>query len=279
MQRFAIIIYCLFAGSTIFSACRQHVPFATYRIEGKHCLMVKTDDIYVPDNFNPYGVENEYSLDWPAKGSMSKEAEQELILRVFGDSISTTVDDAVQRWKNNLWLYEDTKALEIKPVDSISKDDSYTYAVLKSSIEDENGDLVTILTTCETYLVGAAHGLFHVEYLTYDKKKKHIVHLNDLVDTAMLSKVILQAIRDIPDNRGIYDCMFEEFKTADKIAVPDNFIIDSTRSTIYVLYQQYDITPYACGIQEVKLPISWLAKHLEFTPYAKKIFRKDKIKK
>ena len=236
--------------------------------------MVKTSDPYLPEELNPYGVENSYSLVWPDKGMMCREAEKELILQVFSDSTSQTVREAAERWLQNPWIFEDgIKALSSTDVDSVSHLETYTYAHLKNSVE-ENGELVTFINTTETFLAGAAHGMYIVQYLTYDRKAKRVVHLNDLVDTAKLSEVIVRAIEDLTVNKEVYDCMFDEYKEAERIIVPDNFFIDSTRSTITVVFQQYDITPYACGLQSVVLPIYWLSKHQELTPYAKEFFSK-----
>ncbi len=246
---------------------------STFSMEGQHRFMVKTDDPYLPEERNPFGVENSYALVWPQKGMLSKDAEKELILQVFNDSTSANVNEAAQRWLNNLWLYEDTKALEAKAVDTLSEKVSYTYAKLQNSIK-ENDNLVTFINTNETFLAGAAHGIYMVNYLTYDRKTKRVVHLNDLVDTAKLGTVVARAVEDLTVNKDVYDCLFDEFKDAEKIPVTDNFYIDSTRSTITLVYQQYEITPYACGLQSVVMPIYWLSKHVPITPYAKKLFGK-----
>ena len=242
-------------------------------MEGQQCMIVKTDDPYLSEEANPFGVENRYKLMWPAKGMMTPEAEKELIRQVFGDSTATSATEAAQRWLNNLWLYDDVKAVKTQRVNSIGEKYMLTLAELSNSIE-ENGELVTFVTGNQTCLAGAAHGIYLLQYLTYDRKTQRVVHLNDLVDTAMLGEVIVRAVNDLVVNKDVLDCMFDEYKTADRIAVPDNFIIDSTRSTITLVFQQYDIAPYACGLPSVVLPVFWLSKHLELTPYAKKLFGK-----
>jgi hypothetical protein len=243
-------------------------------MEGKHCMMVKTDDPYLPEELNPYGVENSYSLVWPQEGMMAQEAEKELIRQVFADSTATNVKEASEKWLKNIWLYgDDVKALSTKPLDNVDNLEQHTYAHLANSCR-ENGELVTFTNTTETFLAGAAHGLFIVEYLTYDRKKRQVLHLHDLVDTTRLGEVVLRAVEDLTVNKDVCDCMFDEYKSGQPIIVPDNFFIDSTRSTINIVFQQYDITPYACGLQTVVMPIYWLSKHRDLTPYAKKIFGK-----
>lgn len=269
-----ILSLTLILTIVVLTGCgKKNGPFTTFSISGMRSYMVKTDDPYLPETLNPCGVENSYSLVWPTKGMMTKDAEKELIRQVFADSISTSVNEASQRWLSNLWLYEDTKALETKTVDSVSGKESYTYAHLSNDIK-QHDNLVTFITSTETLLAGAAHGMHMVQYLTYDRKAKRVIHLNDLVDTSKMGEAVVRAIEDLVVNKDISDCMFEEYHKAGKVAVVDNFFIDSTRSTITIVFQQYDIAPYACGLQSVVLPIFWLSKHVELTPYAKKLFGK-----
>lgn len=269
-----ILSLTLILTIVVLTGCgKKNGPFTTFSISGMRSYMVKTDDPYLPETLNPCGVENSYSLVWPTKGIMTKDAEKELIMQVFNDSTSTSVNEASQRWLSNLWLYEDTKALETKTVDSVTGKESYTYAHLSNDIK-QHDNLVTFITSTETFLAGAAHGLYTVQYLTYDRKAKRVIHLNDLVDTSKMGETIVRAIEDLVVNKDISDCMFEEYHKAGKVAVVDNFFIDSTRSTITIVFQQYDIAPYACGLQSVVLPIFWLSKHVELTPYAKKLFGK-----
>lgn len=220
----------------------------------------------------PMGVENCYRIEWPEAGTLNPSAEAELLLRCFFDSAATTFEQAADRWLNNTWLYgnEDVKA-RIEVVDSLGDMENYNYAKKESTLTyDDN--LVTMLITTETMAAYAAHGLYTVEYVVMDRDTKRIVHLNELVDTAKLGEVIIRAIEDLEVNKDTRDCMFDEYRTAGRVAVPQDFFIDSTRSVINLVFQQYDITPYACGIQTVALPIFWLSKHIPLTPYCKKLF-------
>lgn len=270
------LIAILFVTIGILTGCNKPLgPFATISIAGSHCFMVKTDDPNLPEEMNPYGVENSYTLVWPLKGMMTPEAEKELIRQVFADSTAASVKEASDKWLKNMWLYDDeVKAVSTKPLDKVDNQKQYTYAHLQNSVR-EDGELVTFTNATETFLAGAAHGAYVVEYFTYDRKKKRVLHLNDLVDTAQMSEVVVRAIQDLTVNKEVLDCMYDEYRTAEKIIVPDNFFIDSTRSTINIVFQQYDITPYACGLQTVVVPIYWLSKHTELTPYAKKLFGKE----
>lgn len=263
---------CLLIASTILVACNQKPKeFKTYSYEDKRCFIVTCDEEFLPGG-DDLAVENSLSLQWPARGFFPPDVEAELLLRTFGDSTATSFSQAADRWLSNTWLYEDDMSrFHIQPLDSIGNREHYTYAKMENKITRDS-NLVTMLITTESFAAYAAHGLYTTEYVVMDLDTKNIVHLNDLVDTAQLGEVIIRAIEDLEVNKDTRDCMFDEYRTAGRVAVPRDFYIDSTRSVIYLVFQQYDITPYACGIQHVALPIFWLSKHIPLTPYCKELF-------
>ena len=267
-----LFILSLIAISILSTGCSKKLStFRTHKMHGECGFIVKTD----PKMFDEdQGVGNSYTLVWPDKGMMTQEAEKELIMQTFGDSTATTADEAAKRFLKNLWLdYDGVKAVSTQILDSIPYGPFCTHCEVSNQLTQDS-NLVTFATFTDFYYAGAAHGTYMVEYLTYDREIKRVVHLNDLVDTSKLSEIVLRAIEDLAVNKDVNDCMFEEYHTAGNVIVPDNFFIDSTRSTINIVFQQYDITPYACGLQTVVMPIFWLSKHVELTPYAKKIFGK-----
>ena len=239
--------------------------------EGRQCMFVYgAEDFYPGDG--PLGVDNCYRLEWPEAGMLSPDAEAELLLRCFGDNNALSFDQAADRWLANNWIYgEEGVEMHTVVVDSLGDLEQYNYAKKESTIT-RDGNLATMLITTETMAAYAAHGLYTVEYVVMDIDTKKIVHLNDLIDTAKLGKVIIRAIEDLDVNKDTRDCLFDEYRIAGRVAVPQDFFIDSTRSTLNLVFQQYDITPYACGIQTVVLPIFWLSKHIPLTPYCKELF-------
>jgi hypothetical protein len=76
-------------------------------------------------------------------------------------------------------------------------------------------------------------------------------------------------------NKDTRECLFDEFVDVERMPLPRNYTIDSARNSIIVYYGLYEITCYACGIQEITLPIFWLSKHVPLTPYAKRLFGPD----
>ena len=234
-------------------------------------MLLTAPDKPWPD-IDKLGLRNSYTLVWPDKGVLTPEAEQELLLRYFGDSTATSFEQAADRWLNTSWLYEeDMPSLKKLTVDSIPDGMPYNYGELRSEYS-ANGNIGTfsIFEECSAYL--AAHGMYFAQYLNIDLDTRQVIHLNDLVDTAQLGEVIVRAVEDLTVNKEVLDCLFDDYQQTGRLPVPQDFFIDSTRSTITLVYQLYEIAPYACGIQNIVLPIFWLSKHIPLTPYAKELF-------
>lgn len=271
MKKIAI---ALIVGIVLFttSGCRHEEKEFTTTLQGdsRQMILTQTDD-YWPDG-DTLGLKNSYSLVWPDEGVLTPEAEHELLLRYFGDSTATTFGQAAFSWLSTSWLYEeDLPSLKKQVVDSIPDGMPYNYGGLRSEYAS-NGNIGTfsIFEECSAYL--AAHGMYFAQYLNIDLDTRQVIHLNDLVDTALLGEVIVRAVEDLTVNKDVLDCLFDDYQQTGRLPVPQDFLIDSTRSTITLVYQLYEIAPYACGIQSIVLPIFWLSKHIPLTPYAKELF-------
>ena len=273
MKKFAF--YAL-AMSLLSVACQQRETskeFAVNTLQDKRCFVVIGNEPFQPAG-NVIGLENRYSVAWPEAGMLTPEAERELLIRTFGDSTATTFDEAAEHLLYLTWGYEEGDAeiqlLELK-TDSIADTLQYTYGHLESSCT-VNGDLATFAIRDDIFVVGAAHGTYMSQYVNVDVKKGTVVHIEDLMDTAHLGEAIRLAVSDLDVNEEVRGCLFDEFAEADRLPVPVDYLVDSTFSTITVVYQLYEVAPYACGIQSVVLPVYWLAKHVPFTAYGKELF-------
>lgn len=244
--------------------------FAFDTHQGRRCFVVLGSNELAPDN-SVVGLENSYNLAWPKTGMLTPEAERELIVRCFGDSLSTTFDEAAEHLLYLTWGYDEGDAeiqlLELK-TDSIADTLQYTYGHLESTCE-VSGNLATFVIEDEIYRVGAAHGMYSVQYVNVDVNKGTILHLYDLMDTTRLGEAILKAVNTLDVNEEVRGCLFEEFVAEGCLPVPQDFLIDSARSTITMVYQLYEVAPYVCGIQSVEVPVEWLAAQIQMTPYAK----------
>ena len=195
-----------------------------------------------------FAVERKYDICWPQNAS--DELKRELIRLMFDDS-TTDIHAASERFLDNLMLFDDDTLIRAIRVDKLTYDGWTSYENVSSECRQDS-NLYCFTVSNENYMRYAAHGMHSTCYVTYDAALHKIVRLNDLVDTSKLSPVITRAIEDLP--------------------VTGNFFIDSSRSCIVLVYPLYDIACYASGIQSVVLPVFWLSKHIELTPYAKELF-------
>ncbi|MBR4230165.1 MAG: DUF3298 domain-containing protein [Bacteroidales bacterium] len=269
MKRTAILI--ILAALT-FAGCKHETSeLATRTISGEQCYKVVFDTDEYPWGTDFY-TKTDFTLEWPATGAVSAEAERELLLLCFMDSSATNFDEAARRWLARPFSYEDEYDCERKPVPSIDESEEYGNMHLESSCTQDSALAVFIVKT-ESFVVGAAHGMYSVDYLTIDKATGNAIHIADLVtDTNLLCEAVARAIQDLDVNKDTRECLFDEFRDAERMPMPGNFVIDSARNNITVVYSLYEITPYCCGIQSVVLPIFWLSKHVPLTPYAKRLF-------
>ncbi|MBR4505819.1 MAG: DUF3298 domain-containing protein [Bacteroidales bacterium] len=269
MKRTTILIVL---AALLLAGCKQGTnEFATRTLSGEQCYQVIFDEKQAPWGTD-FFTKTDYKLEWPTKGAMSAEAERELLLLCFMDSTATKFDEAAQRWLAMPFSYEDEYDCERKPVKSIDENEEYGYMHLESSFTQDSALAVFTVNT-ESFVVGAAHGMYSVDYLTIDKATGNVIHIDDLVtDTNMLCEAVAHAIQDLDVNKDTRECLFDEFRDTDRMPMPGNFVVDSARNSIMVVYGLYEIAPYACGIQSVVLPIFWLSKHVPLTPYAKRLF-------
>jgi hypothetical protein len=259
-------------AALLLAGCKHETNgFATRTISGEQCYQVIFDKGQAPWGTG-FFTKTDYKLEWPVKGAVSAEAERELLLLYFMDSAATNFDEAAKRWLALPFSYEDEYDCERKPVEAIDENEEYGYMHLESSCTQDSA-LAVFTVTSESFVVGAAHGMYSVEYLTIDKATGNTIHIDDLVtDTILLCEAVARAIQDLDVNKDIRECLFDEFRDTDRMPMPGNFVVDSARNSIMVLYGLYEITPYCCGIQSVVLPIFWLSKHVPLTPYAKRLF-------
>lgn len=270
------LMYCLALGALFMAACKQDAKdFKTHSDSGSRCYLQVFDKPFI-EGVDTIGMKITYSLEFPDEGMVSPAARRALQYLYFGDSNITSMTDAIEKRmkKDGVddWFFYAGEDAKILPVESIDENRPYSNLDIKGSCQQDSL-LVTFTVMSEEFPFGAAHGLYSVDYLILDRLTGNAVQLSDLVvDTNLLCEAIAHAIQDLEVNKDTRECLFDEFKEADRMPMPRNFVIDSSRDMIIVVYGLYEITPYCCGIQSIVLPIFWLSKHVPLTPYAKKLF-------
>ncbi len=262
-------------AALLLAGCNHDKEFSTRTISATQCYLLAYDEQMGPWG-DTLGLKKVLEVEWPAKGFLSADAERELMKLCFDDSTSTNADKAARQWLAKPYIYtDDGEAPYVKNVDTLDESSEYSYMAVRSTATHDSA-IATFHVGIETFGAGAAHGIYSSHTLTVDLESGNVVRLTDLVaDTNLFCQAIARAIFDLDANRDIRECLFDEYRNADRMPMPASFFIDSARNNITVSYDLYHIQPYACGIPSVVLPIFWLSKHVELTPYAKRLFGPD----
>lgn len=254
----------ILAATAIISACNRHAGSDELRLQ-----TLSDSGLYICYANSSFGadtfcVKRSYTMAWPKNAP--DELKREIIRLAFGDS-TANFNRASDNFLEDLMLFDDDTLTRSIRVDAFNADaDWMSYMHVSSECTNDSG-LYCFHIAYENYMRYAAHGMYGSHYVTYDTDNKRIVRLCDLVDTSKLEPVIQKAIEGLPVNGDVLCNVY-----GPDIPMTDNFFIDSTRKCIMLVYQPYDIASYANGIQTVVLPIDWLSKQIELTPYAKEIF-------
>lgn len=279
----------LFAVAALFTSCdgcsRQpaavaeadcHLLFDTVRGE-RYQMLAHDADTNI--------LRSDYTVCWPRAGQLPDSLEQQLLDFLFGvqyrgEGRVRSLSDGCEAFLSDisLMLMDDDDFSSAVPsptpvvIDSLHPDSYDNSNTLNLEIIDL-GNLVTFVRYSEFYVRNSPHGLYGVTYLTLDRTNHRFMQLSDLMDTTTLGSVLLQAVSQFPDNwETVRNCLFEPDQP---LPVPHSFFIDSTRANVVFTYQLYEITPYACGIPSVVVPVQWLATQLPLTPYATQLLRLD----
>lgn len=110
----------------------------------------------------------------------------------------------------------------------------------------QQNNLATFVIQTYTYATGAAHGMYHNEYVTFDLSTQKRLALTDILKPNVEAKVAEQ----------LYDAnanwLIQKDITRDKLQLSDNYYY-GVNGLVFV-YPLYELTSYAEGMPELKLP-------------------------
>lgn len=110
----------------------------------------------------------------------------------------------------------------------------------------QQNNLATFVIQSYTYDAGAAHGMYHNEYVTFDLNTQKRLALTDILKPNVEAKVAEQ----------LYDAnvnwLTQHDITRDKLQLSDNYFY-GVRGIVFV-YPLYELTSYAEGMPELSLP-------------------------
>lgn len=214
-------------------------------------------------------VEKRYDIHWPKEAPVPL---QEALAKIAFGLSDIDWEDACMDYVEALILDEGETLQRAVRVDHLT-DCKNTDALRRGMIvidSRKDKELYCFEIKQEQTSFGSSKGVTTAHYVTYNNKKHKIVTLNDLVDSAQLGPVIVRALEDLEVNKDADSVLKEAYREA--VPVTGNFYIDSSRSTLQLVYQPGEIAPEDCGIQTVVVPVFWLSKHLKLTHYGKDLF-------
>lgn len=110
----------------------------------------------------------------------------------------------------------------------------------------QQNNLATFVIQSYTYPAGAAHGMYHNEYVIFDLTTQKRLALTDILKPNVEAKVAEQ----------LYDAnanwLIQKDITRDKLQLSDNYYY-GVNGLVFV-YPLYELTSYADGMPELKLP-------------------------
>lgn len=112
----------------------------------------------------------------------------------------------------------------------------------------QNDQLATFVISNSIYTAGAAHGMYHEEYVNFDLKQKKRIALQDL----LVAGAEEQATKALYDANSMW--LDQHNVALEKLKLSDNFYYGA--QGIVFVYPLYELASYAEGMTELVLPYS-----------------------
>lgn len=249
---------------------RQPKEFAYRTVSGERSWQVDIDDSTTT------WVHNSYELQWPSKGVLTAASERALMEAVFGSEAGRDLHRSCENYLNSqglLWK-EDDVVYPCYQVESLPDTVQYTEQELKTLCET-NGRLATVTVTSYIFPAMAVHGSYDISPVVFDLEDGSLLRLADIVDTNLLGAIVARAVDRLPANRDVKECLFDEFVGVPSLPVSLVFHTNDAMDTVFLVYGLYWLTPYACGVQEVALPVAMLRENMALTERGRKLLVKE----
>lgn len=160
------------------------------------------------------------------------------------DWINTYFEDRVKK--------ADPVAFSTEPNEKVNLGDGSTAGLSQSSIAvryiSQWYNVATFAIASYTYNAGAAHGLYHTEYVNFDLSQKKRISLQDILVKGAEKKVL----NELYDANSIW--LSQHSIERDKLQLSDNFYYGA--NGIVFVYPLYELASYAEGMTELTLPYS-----------------------
>jgi hypothetical protein len=141
--------------------------------------------------------------------------------------------------------------------ESMPEDDYKSTLTIKNAIIRADDRIVSIRLDIGWYISGAAHPNAYTIVINYDRAQKHEIKLADLFPgkPEYLTTVSTLAIKDLKKQFAEKDIHFEDYAvegSAPTVENYQNFLIKD--EALLIIFDPYQVGPWAIGIQEVTIP-------------------------
>ena len=129
---------------------------------------------------------------------------------------------------------------------------NYIYGNVDYQVMHEDDDYLSMVFEFSWYYKNAAHGMYNKSGIVFDKHTGKLVNLKDFVPELSL-KNLSKKIND--GELKIYNAIFDPITLMDPWMldrVSHSYYIDADK-TVYLIYQPYELAPYALGNTYIKI--------------------------
>jgi hypothetical protein len=171
------------------------------------------------------------------------------------DLVAKTVDDVIKKAKDDI--------MTSVSGDFVPGSGQYELDITYDTVSHSD-DIYTLLLTVYQYM-GGAHGSQAILPYTFDLKNNKLLTLDDIFTNTSDALKLIEPIAQQAVKTAIgADMVQEDMLTAGTAPTVDNyqfFSLDKDSITFY--FQQYQVGPYAIGIQKVTIPFLALSSILK----------------
>lgn len=143
----------------------------------------------------------------------------------------------------------DPVAFETKPIEKVAFNDNANAGLSQSSTTvryfSQFGNIATFIIDSYVYNAGAAHGMYHTEYVNFDLRSKKRIALEDVVVKDTYNKIL----DDLYSENSIW--LENHVIERTKLQLSDNFYYGA--HGIVFVYPLYELASYAEGMSELTL--------------------------
>lgn len=188
---------------------------------------------------------------------LKADVEVAVVRQLMGDTVSKSLDAAVERYLSGARMAFDARLKAAKSLDGLE-------ALSENGLNGTatvNGRLLVLGCSDVSYQSSAAHPGTVARYANIDTRKGRLVTLADVLKVKAVGGLAKQAVKELPQNKSVLECAYPEVMQGE-FPEPDAFYLSVDGMSVCLVYQQYSIASYACGLQVVEMPFMWLSGRL-----------------